>query len=431
MKEITRTWDNYNEIKQNIFQREKDIKARATEEAAKLINELDKHILPSKAVFMEEKQKIQDEEQRLKETNQEVATALQSHQATSVLATMDIHDKHLPLKPISQSIPLEQKFTFKVPDLPSINFGSVEKCPIFKVINTYETSVYFIKKLKSLKDGTLICVHEKNEDEDFFIGYCYEQDDKSYIIQNEIYVSSNYYDIDMTVTEDDMILINFSYDKGIQFLNAYDNELKTLEIELPPTDGTNIYVQTGIHFQSQFYTFDNSMLVGMAEFEPWNPDKRGISGLISFDENGYCQELYRIPDSDSEPPIIDRVDKFTVNINGDINIIGWKKLLTVSLLFGVTNVKLEWTWQNQNILTEIDTTPIGLIVVADEHLIHILSMNGDLLTSIGEQEGIHHLTCLHVNISGQLLVGCKGEKNQSAKIHVVEIVDHLYLQEKE
>lgn len=262
---------------------------------------------------------------------------------------------------------------------------------------------------------------------DLYLGYCYEQDDKSYIIRNEIYISSS---MDMTVTDDDMILIN-PYD-GIQFLNAYDKELIAFDIALPPTDGTNIYVQTGIHFQSQFYSFENSILVVMAEFEPWNPDKRGLAGLISFDENGYCQEIYRIPDSDSEPPIIERVEKFTVNINGDINIIGLKKLLTVSLLLGVTpDVKLEWTWQNQTNLTDIDTTPIGLIVVADEYSIHVLSMSGDLLTSIGEQEGIHHPTCLHVNISGHLLVGCKGEKNQSAKIHVVEIVDHLYLQEKE
>ncbi|CAC5408258.1 TRIM36 [Mytilus coruscus] len=335
VKDISSTFDNYNEIKQKIFQREKEIKERATEEAAKLINELDKHILPSKVVFMKEKQKIQDKERRLKETNQEVATALQSHQATCVLATMGKHYKHLPITPISDNIPLEQKFTFMVPDLPSINFGSVEKCPIFRLINTYETNVYRINKLKSLRDGTLICIHEKNEvdedDHDFYIGYCYEQDDKSCIIQNEIYVSfSMYFDIDMTVTEDDTILIN-SNSNGILFLNAYDNELKIFEIALPPTNGTNIHVQTGIH------SFDNSVLVGMIEFEPWNPEKLGMWGLISFDENSYCQELYRIPDSDSDPPIIDRVDKFTVNINGDINIIGWKKLLTVSL-FGLRHV---------------------------------------------------------------------------------------------
>lgn len=130
VRESTATSDNYNEIKQKIIQREKEIKEKATEEAAILIKELDQLIIPSKDAFMAEKKRIQERESELKETYKEVEAALKSHLATSVLSSMDKVDRCSLLKMKSNNIQLKQNFKFIVPDSQSINFGSVKKYSI-------------------------------------------------------------------------------------------------------------------------------------------------------------------------------------------------------------------------------------------------------------------------------------------------------------
>lgn len=61
--------------------------------------------------------------------------------------------------------------------------------------------------------------------------------------------------------------------------------------------------------------------------------------------------------------------------------------------------------------------------MADGGSIKVLSIDGDFLTSIGKQDNILHIYCLHIDKSGQLLVGCKSETDESAKIQRVKILD--------
>ncbi|XP_052070892.1 E3 ubiquitin-protein ligase TRIM36-like [Mytilus californianus] len=232
VKESTSTSDNYNEIKEKIIQREKEIKEKVSEQAAFLINELDKLIVPSKDAFMEEKQRIQERESKVKDTNKLIDEALQSHQATYVLETIRKVDKHLQLNVNADNIPLHQKFMFTVPDSLSINFGSVKECPMFRIINTYETNVPCIEKLKSLKNGTLVFFYEKGRNE--FIEYCDIQGDQCIFKYKTCIVSfigkGKGKVHNMTVTEDDIILVTSDWGSNsnkILCMNAYENNLKT------------------------------------------------------------------------------------------------------------------------------------------------------------------------------------------------------------
>ncbi|CAG2256937.1 unnamed protein product [Mytilus edulis] len=134
VKECTSTSDNYNEIKEKIIQRERELKEKVSEEAAVIIGELDKLIIPSKDAFMEVKLKFQEKESTVKKTNKLINEALQSHQANYILETIGKVDKHLQLNVNADNIPLVQKFALTVPPSLGINFGSVKECPILRTI---------------------------------------------------------------------------------------------------------------------------------------------------------------------------------------------------------------------------------------------------------------------------------------------------------
>ncbi|XP_071131765.1 E3 ubiquitin-protein ligase TRIM45-like [Mytilus edulis] len=249
LKECTSTSDHYNEIKEKIIQRERELKKKVSEEAAVIIGELDKLIIPSKDAFMEVKLKIQEKESTVKKTNKLIDEALQSHQANYILETIGKVDKHLQLNVNADDIPLVQKFTLTLPASLGINFGSVKECSILRVINTYETNVLCIKKLKSLKDGTLVFLYEKGGDQ--FIAHSDIQGDKCTVKFKTCILSSIWKGkgkVNMTVTEDDVIL--FATDMGsnsnkILCMNAYDERLKKIEFSKASTKTYTL--NSGIH----------------------------------------------------------------------------------------------------------------------------------------------------------------------------------------
>lgn len=111
---------------------ETELQRKVAEEAENLINKLDYLFVPSKDAFMEEKQRIQAKENKLKEMNNKIDTALKSHQAAGVLKTIDEEDRCLPIKPNSDIIPLHQKFKWTIPNSSIINFGTVKKMSRFQ-----------------------------------------------------------------------------------------------------------------------------------------------------------------------------------------------------------------------------------------------------------------------------------------------------------
>ncbi|XP_071153985.1 uncharacterized protein [Mytilus edulis] len=416
VRESATTSDNYNEIKQKIIQREREIKEKATKDAAILIDELDKLIIPSKDAFMEEKQRIQDREIKLKETYNEVDAALNSHQPTSVLSSINKVEKCSLLKMNLNNIPLEQNFKFIVPDLKSINFGSVKKCPILKVIKTYETKVPYIINLKSLKDGTLVCIYKDSKLQPF-IGYCDEQGD-NYIITNEIHATCFpvFYYIDMTITEDDLILIANGNDQ-LTCMKEHDKKLQFFELsnlfELSylPEEPTYTF-GNGIH------SFDQTILLGFEEYDGLEEYPCQLGGVMIFDKSGHHLQTFMKTEDDSDLCCLlkQKIMKLTTNTNGDIIIMDKKNLSIFD-----SNFKLKRTYEELHSPNDIVTTPNGLIVVSDTNSVDVLSMDGDCLTSIGELEGINRSTCVHIDKKGQLVIGCKGQENENAKVHVVKI----------
>ncbi|CAC5408253.1 unnamed protein product [Mytilus coruscus] len=360
---------------------------------------------------MEEKQRIQDTENKLKEMYNKITTALQSHQATGVLETIDKEDKCLPLKQNSDYIPLDQKFKWTIPNSSSINFGTVKKCPIFKVNNTYEANIPYIKKLRSLKDGTLVCLSVKEAG--YFVGNFHKQGDK-YFIKNEICITDDLDTLtDMTVTEDDKILTTEAFD-GILCKHKYSKQITSFKIRNNHT-GNNVIYRNGIH------SFDQKILLGFEEFWEYpNPfSEFPGTGVMILNENGDCLKISWNTEKDSYIHMLRGIDKLTTNKRGDIIIIDGHINLT---LFD-SQFKFKWTYRHLHKLVDIVTRPNGQIVVADKDSILVLSIEGDFLNSIGEEDGIHHPTCVHIDNSGQLLVGCKGENNKNAKINVVKILD--------
>ncbi|VDI01893.1 Hypothetical predicted protein [Mytilus galloprovincialis] len=418
VSECTYTIDNYNEVKQKILQRQRYIKERATAEAAKLLVELDNFFKPNKEALMEDYKKILEKQSMTKKTNKLIDEALQSHQATYVLKTIGKVDKHLQLKVNADAIPQDQKFMFSIPDSLSINFGSVEVCPNnLRIINTYEIclpGVHGIKKLMSLKKGTLVFFYEKGEEE--FMEYCdihsgrlvfkYKTCIESFIGKEKRKVH------DMTVTEDDVILVTSncgSNSNKILYMNAYDNQFNKFQIysNFPKFYNLN----NGIH------SFDQTILIGFHKYNCAFSKDKPAKGVMVLDKKGNCSKTLWITENDSDSLKIGSIDSLTKNINMNIVICDQHSLF-------VFDSKLKCKWTNKTLTSpnDIVTTPTGLIAVCDINAIHVFSMDGKLLTRIGRTDGIHYPTCLHINKSGQLLVGCEGPtKLEDSKIHVIEI----------
>lgn len=405
VSENTATCDNYNKTKQKIIQREKEIKDKATKEAAILIDELDKIFIPGKDAFMEENQRIQERETKLKEINNEIDAALQSHQATCVLSTINKVDRYVEPNTNSDIIPLGQKLRFIVQDLPSINFGSLKKCPVLKVINTLETNVSGFLKLRSFKDGTLICTYSQSNHfymgPGYYLGRGKVLTDKLIIKPDVSYSDDFDYPHDMTVTDDETILVNTKY--GLKCEN--NGKFSLFEISNTPFS-EDIFHTKGIH------SFDQTIVVG---FETYPSQEIGV---LFLDKHGHCFKTLRKTKCDSDYQILHQINKLTTNSKGDIII---NSGVNISLYD--SRFTFKWTYQNSHELNDIVTTPDGLIVMADELSIHVLSMDGELLTSIGEQEGICHPKCVHNYVIGQLLVACYGGYDKNANIHVVKVLD--------
>ncbi|CAC5408255.1 unnamed protein product [Mytilus coruscus] len=322
---------------------------------------------------MEQKQKIQAREINLKEMNNRIDTALQSHQATSVLTTIDNVNIHLPLEEKSDYVQMKQKFMFTVPDSLSINIGTVKRFPILKVINTFETNVPCFNNLKSLKDGTLVCISVT--DAGCFMGYINEQGDK-YIIKNEIYISDKsgtFTDMTVTVTEDDKIMITEVHD-GIRYKGTYNKHLNILEIQNNP-------IKKEIVFRNGIHSFDQTILLGFEEFDLFANFKFQGAGVMVLDKNGYCSKTLWNTEKDSDIHMLQGIDKLTTNKRGDIIIIDGHNLILFDSKF-----KFKWTNQNLHKLVDIVTRPNGQTVVADIDSILVLSMEGDFLNSIGEED---------------------------------------------
>ncbi|CAC5408252.1 unnamed protein product [Mytilus coruscus] len=426
VRECSSTIDNYNEIKQKIIQREREIKERATAEAEVLINELDKLVKPNIDALVKEKQNIQDIECKLEKKKEEIDTVLQSHQATCVLATFDKVDKHLPLKINLDNTTPKQKFRFIVPNSPSINFGSVTKGPILKVIHTYVTNVPFIHNLKSFKDGTLVSIFRKKDHYRDFIGYSNDQG-KKHIINNEIclpmFVRSPR---DMTVTDDDMILITNGTGE-IRCLNAYNEKFKYFKFDRRFSNDEQFkhfnYKRRFSFISSDIngiHSNGHTILVGLSDFHTSKNHPSDIYIMVLNKEEECLKKSWNTETKHnalSPPNKTYQIEKLTKNINGDINIIDKEKVIVFDY-----NFRLKWTYEKLHSPNDIVTTSYGQIVVSDNVSIHLLSMDGDLLTTIGEQEGINNPTCLHIDKNGQLLVVCNGEESDDAKIIVVKML---------
>ncbi|VDI19516.1 Hypothetical predicted protein [Mytilus galloprovincialis] len=156
-------------------------------------------------------------------------------------------------------------------------------------------------------------------------------------------------------------------------------------------------------------------------------------GILVYDYN--CRHMRTYEYDTNNERLFTLPDAIAMNINEDMCVIDktnnnpWEGRVVVLGKYG----NLKWTYKDhpsinsKNNFNPLDlvTTSKGLILVADRgsNTVHMLSMEGFLVTCLNESHGIHRPMCLNINQDGQLQIGCSsiGTKDGLSKLHTVDI----------
>ncbi|CAG2222536.1 unnamed protein product [Mytilus edulis] len=144
--------DNYNKAKQQIIQREKDIKETATQDAEVLYRELDILLKPQNDTLHNTKETLRTNVSYLKETTNLIDKVLHSNDVKFVLDTSISIEKEFPSKDIEGlNVSLKSPVDLIVPVL-SLRFGSLV-VPKLAIIQSVQTPLKTVKCLESLDNG--------------------------------------------------------------------------------------------------------------------------------------------------------------------------------------------------------------------------------------------------------------------------------------
>lgn len=293
--------------------------------------------------------------------------------------------------------------------MPNIGFGQWKKYPTFQIVKSFDTTIPIIHEIQSLHDGTLICTFKRGDNT--LLGYCNIRGDK-FVLENETNLGKLGIQ-DMAVTEDDNIFFTTGSHE-IQYMKAYDKEHEKFEIKS----------YCGYRFLSGIHSTDDRvlfLLVGFFQYEETfdvdNYYEITSTGIMFLNSDGYLSKTYRRIESIYQGGILFYyLEKLTPNIIGDIVILDSGRVVVLDY----SNFRMKWMYK-ANICTDIVTTSEGLVIVACDttNKILILSIDGEVLNSIEERDGIYHPTVLHIDKSGQILIGCEGKEKKKSRIHVV------------
>lgn len=385
---------HYNEIKQHIQQKENDIKNLVAMEAEDLISKLDK-------LWALQYPKNDQTEVR---GDREVKNKLKN--------TYNL-GKDLFTKPVNSVLSTKQHVSqYTKSKYGGLRLPSRTTVPKLRIIETYTSDVNDIDKIKTLKNGTNILSSLGGESL------------KTFVLEESNCITTTLLEnvcvTDMTFTGNGTLLFT---------LSGY-NEIKSLTnftLDSQPETFTSIspLFPRGIHAAK------TTILIGFRDTgfvsSFMDTNRRGI---MVFD---YNRKHVRTIEFDAvNHSLFSNPDEMTTNINGDICVIdrtgryggGRVVVLTeMGTLKWIYNGNFRNSYKHNFVPFGLVTTKEGFILVADNNSneIHMLSMDGNLLTFLNNKHGILLPFCLDIDNEGMLRVGCCDDEKDRAKLHIVKI----------
>lgn len=386
-EEISR---NYDDVRLKIEQRESEIKLQATNDAKRLLKDLEEFRKTENTVISLKQQKVRVYEVNLKHQKNKIQETFKSHEATSILTTIGQIDKKIALENTVKGS--KQKFAFKTPSSHCIDFGSLIKIPELFIKSKYQIEDINVFGIKGKHGNYTTIVFKKNKLGVYFLGNVSFSDSESKcIISNEKEISDDVFDL--TITKDGIILFSMAQSSEIKCI-AKNSEIETFS-SLEPKQ------VRGIH------ACDNgNILVGFSSFH--NGEH---SGLLVLNEEKVQIKTFEL-DINNEK-IFSFPDKITTNKNGDICVIDHRFYVgrVVALNEGG---HVKWTYNAHDMdkfnPCDIVTTSTGLVIITTDYycnVVHLLSENGDFLTKFGGDEvNISMVRCLNNDEEENLQIAC-------------------------
>ncbi|XP_071148986.1 uncharacterized protein [Mytilus edulis] len=409
--------DQYTDIKQRILKKESELKENITKQRENLITKLDKLWKPRQEEMSRQLKDAKEKYEALARNKAQIEETFQSHNATVIFTASGKLDNDLPTRPAN--IISEQKLIFSetrnLDDNKEI-FGSTLTIPEFRIAGTFtsdtEDGIYKIKTFEN--NAKVLSLTNKTTIKSFKL-----KDSKC--ITTSIAKNNKVNIIDMTKTPDNKLLFTVAASE-IRCLSTFkgDSKIVTLTSISP-------LIARGIH------ATDINILVGFREhgsnFPLQNESRRGI---LVYDYN--CRHMRTYEYDTNNQRLFTLPDTISTNINEDICVIDhvnatWEGRVVVLGLYG----NLKWTYKGQpSINSEFNFAPIdlittkeGLILVSDRNsnAVHMLSMEGLLITSLNKNHGIEKPLALNIDQKCQLQIGCsgKGAKDGLGKLYTVDV----------
>ncbi|XP_071150773.1 uncharacterized protein [Mytilus edulis] len=408
--------DQYDEIKKRILKKESELKEIITKQRENLITELDKLWKPREEEMSRQLKETAEKSDALTRNKAKIEETFQSHNALAVFTASGKLDNDLPTRPentISEQITVFLET--KIIDDNKEAFGSILTIPVFKVAETF-TSEGSIWKIETFEDNSnILCLFGESKIKSFRLK-------NSKCETTSIAVVDKVTIVDMTKAKDNTLLFTVLASSEIKCLPTFtpDSKVETF------TSISPLYAR-GIHatLKNIFIGFrDNGVL-----FPLQNESRRGI---LVYDYN--CRHMRTYEYDTNNQRLFSLPGVITSNINEDICVIDsknnkpWEGRVVVLGKYG----NLKWTYKghhsinskNNFIPQDLVTTSKGLILVSDtnSNAVHMLSMEGCLVTSLNESQGIEKPLCLNINQDGQLQIGCSSfGKDKLSKLHTVDI----------
>ncbi|CAC5419897.1 unnamed protein product [Mytilus coruscus] len=403
----------YNEIKQTILKQQSELKERITKKG-NIITELDKLWIPRETEISKQLQDIKTQNADLSNEKDKIKEAFQSHNASTIFNTLVRVSTDLP--DIPDNLLSKQQIILSQTKDEKVGIDSLVTIPMLKVTGIFTSDMPDIYKVKNLKNGVNImcCIDENIQTFTF-------KDNKCLTINIVEEIGDNI--IDMTATDQNKLL----------FTTAINSEIKCLSTFTPGCE-VEVFVSISPLYARGIHASVNTILIGFVDegdlFPVTESSRRGI---MIYDYN--CRHVRTIERDQNNQLLFSSPESITTNINGDICVVDstnnetWEGRVVVIGEWG----NFKWVYDGHpSINTECYFTPFdlvttskGLILVTDRdsNAVHILSMQGDLVTSLNESHGIEQPYCLNIDLKGQLQIGCgsDGTKDEVAKLHLVEM----------
>ncbi|VDI63142.1 tripartite motif-containing protein 9/67 [Mytilus galloprovincialis] len=409
--------DQYDEIKQRIFKKESELKEIITKQRENLNTELDKLWHPREEEMSRQLKDTAGKCDTLTRNKAQIEETFQSHNALAVFTASGKLNNDLPSR-LANTIS-EQKLQFsetKIIDDNKEAFGSILTIPVFKVTETF-MSERNIWKIETFADNSnILCLTGESTIKSFKLK-------NSKCETTSVAGVDKFTFIDMTKAKDNTLLFTVLTSSEIKCLSNFtpDSKIETFTSISP-------LIATGIH------ATNNNILIGFTEAEPYFPlQEISRRGILVYDYN--CRNMRTYEYDTNNQRLFSLPDAIITNIDEDICVIDstndapWEGRVVVLGKYG----NLKWTYNGHpNINSknnfnpqDLVTTSKGLILVSDRdsNAVHMLSMEGCLVTSLNESHGIEKPLCLNINQVGQLQIGCSkmGTKDKLSKLHTVDI----------